>query len=224
MISLEYVLRDTLLAIPLFIYVLIIVSVVTKKLYNLMTSKGLPHNVAVYYNRKVIHISTGGLIALLVPILFKEPLVPFIFASILGFTTLYPHLKHRELDWFQTRNNMYEVNFCFAWGASILILWLVLGDPWKAVIPALLISFGDAVTGIVRNALFGRRTKHWVGNVAMATLCIPMCVALAGAGGGITAAVASFVERFEANPIDDNLLISATATVLLILFHLVGLV
>jgi len=34
------------------------------------------------------------------------------------------------------------------------------GTPWRAVVPALFISFGDAITGVVRNAVFGRRTKH----------------------------------------------------------------
>jgi hypothetical protein len=38
-----------------------------------MIGKGFPKNVAIYYNRKFIHITTGGLIALLLPFLFKEP-------------------------------------------------------------------------------------------------------------------------------------------------------
>ena len=218
--NLNAFLHDIIVALPLFVYVLIIVSVVSKHLYNVMIGKGFPKNVAIYYNRKFIHITTGGLVALLLPFLFKEPYIPFAFALILALVTLYPHISKKELEWFQTKDNAYEVNFCIAWGASILILWLALGDPWKAIVPALFISFGDAVTGVVRNAVFGKRTKHWLGNMAMACTVIPIGYMLTGIVGAIAGAIASAIERLEFGPIDDNILIALSSTTTLLLLHM----
>ncbi|MCC6057057.1 MAG: dolichol kinase, partial [Desulfurococcaceae archaeon] len=133
---------------------------------------------------------------------------------------LYPHISKKELEWFQTKDNAYEVNFCIAWGASILILWLALGDPWKAIVPALFISFGDAVTGVVRNAVFGKRTKHWLGNMAMACTVIPIGYMLTGIVGAIAGAIASAIERLEFGPIDDNILIALSSTTTLLLLHM----
>ena len=217
--NLDAALHDVLVAIPLFIYVLIIVSVAARRVYRAMIERGFPKNVAVYYNRKLIHITTGGFIALMLPILFREPFAPFAFALILAFITLYPHISKKEFEWFQTRDNAYEVNFCIAWGATILILWLALGDPWRAVVPALFISFGDAITGVVRNAVFGRRTKHWLGNVAMAFVVIPVGYLLAGVVGVAAGAIATAVERIEFGLIDDNVLIAFSATAVLLLFQ-----
>ena len=115
---------------------------------------------------------------------------------------------------------MYEVNFCIAWGTSLVILWLLTGDPWISIIPAIAISFGDAITGVVRNKVFGRRTKHWIGNVAMAILTIPIGYII-DKWAGVTAMIgASIIERMEYNPIDDNLLIAFTATAILLIWHL----
>ena len=101
--------KDLLMAFFLFIYILIIVMIVTKQLYKYMINKGLPKNVAVYYNRKIIHITSGGLIAFLTPVIFAEPFTPFIFSIILAFITLYPHLTGNLLEWFQTKDNLYEM-------------------------------------------------------------------------------------------------------------------
>ena len=221
-INLSDVLTDVAKALPLFIYVMAIVTIVTRKLYSYMLRRGFPKNVAVYYNRKVIHMSAGGLVALLVPIVFKEPLTPFIFSLVLAILTLYPHIKRREFEWFQTKDNVYEVNFCVAWGTSIIILWLLLNNPWVSIVPALMISFGDAVTGIVRNAVFGRRTKHWVGNIAMAFVSIPLGYAFAGVPGAVAGAVSSAVERFEFGLVDDNILIAFTSTATLLIFKYLG--
>lgn len=210
------VLLDLAIAIPLFIYVLLIVSIATKHLYNYMIGKGIKRNVAVYYNRKFIHISTGGVIAFLVPVIFREPFTPFTFALILAAITLYPHLKRKELEWFQTKDNAYEVNFCVAWGSSILVLWLLFNNPWKSIVPALFISIGDAVTGVVRNCIFGKRTKHWIGNIAMAIVTTPIGYILAGIPGIVAGVLATIAERFEFGYIDDNILITVVSTAALI--------
>ncbi|MCC6016259.1 MAG: dolichol kinase [Desulfurococcaceae archaeon] len=212
---------DIVKAIPLFIYILLLVYMLTKKLYFVMVSKGLRHNVAVYFNRKIIHILSGGVIALLVPYLFKEPFVPMVFAYILAIATYLPHKKRQILNWFQTEDNMYEVNFCIAWGTTIALLWILTNNPWISILPALAISFGDAVTGIVRNIVFGYRTKHWIGNIAMAILMIPIGYSIAGAAGALSMVVASAIERIEVNPVDDNLLISFSVAAILTIWYIV---
>lgn len=218
-VSFDMIAQDALIAIPLFIYIIILVFIATKRLYSLMVSRGIRHNVAVYFNRKVIHMLTGGLVAIFVPILFREPFIPMLFAYILAILTYLPHRSGKILTWFQTDDNMYEVNFCIAWGTSIAILWLLTDNPWISILPALAISIGDAVTGIVRNVVFGYRTKHWLGNIAMAVTMIPIGYIFSGLIGAVTMAVASAIERIERNPIDDNILIAFTATVIIAVMY-----
>lgn len=208
-------------AIALLAYVMAVV-VGTKALYDIMRRHGLPHNVAVYYNRKAIHVLAGGVVALLVPLLFSEPWIPFVLALVLALLTYIPHRVGRLMYWFQTEDNMYEVNFCIMWGFSLLILWLLTGDPRVAVFPALLISFGDAVTGIVRNMLFGRRTKHWAGNIAMALLVVPLGFLWLGVWGALAGLIASIVERYEFPPVDDNTLIPLASLAILLPAHFLG--
>jgi len=209
--------KDLLVAFFLFIYILIIVMIVTKQLYRYMINKGLPKNVAVYYNRKIIHITSGGLIGFLTPVIFAEPFTPFIFSIILAFITLYPHLTGNLLEWFQTKDNLYEVNFCIAWGSSVLILWIMLNNPWISILPALFVSLGDAATGIVRNTLFRKRTKHWIGNIAMTAVTAPIGYIFAGISGVIAGVAASIIERFEYKIIDDNILIVLISTLTLLI-------
>jgi len=38
-----------------------------------MRKRGLPENVIVYYNRKIIHILAGGLVAVIIPHTFTTP-------------------------------------------------------------------------------------------------------------------------------------------------------
>jgi dolichol kinase len=210
---------DIVKAIPLFVYIIMLVYILTRKLYSFMVSRGLRDNVAIYYNRKIIHILSGGVVALLVPSLFKEPFVPMVFAYVLAFATYLPHRKRQLLKWFQTEDNMYEVNFCIAWGTTIAFLWILIDNPWISILPALAISFGDAVTGIVRNIIFGYRTKHWIGNIAMMILMIPIGYKIAGHIGAISMAIASIIERIEVNPIDDNLLISFSVAIILAIWY-----
>lgn len=207
---------EVLRALLLSVYVLGVVGV-TRFTYKVFRGRGMPHNVAVYYNRKIIHIFAGGVVAFLVPFLFEAPLVPFFMSLALGLFLYYWHWRGRLLSWFQTEENMYEVNFTIAWGASLLVLWILTGDPRVSVVPAVFIAIGDGVTGIIRNALFGRRTKHWLGNIGMALVVVPLGYALAGALGAIAGLIASVVERYEFPPIDDNILIAVSSLAVLAL-------
>jgi phytol kinase len=209
------------------IYVVAIVSA-TKSTYKLMKKRGLDETVAVYYNRKIVHMATGGVIALLVPILFDSWIYPLATSSALTLITILIRIKGQSLNHMQTKENWNESTFTAMWGLSIAILWILFNDPVLAIIPALFIAFGDAVTGLVRNALYKKRTKKPIGNVFMLIVCVVIGYYFASIAvkpiplwGVLAAVAASIVERFEIGPIDDNILITITAMIILIVGTLI---
>ncbi|WP_434730976.1 dolichol kinase [Thermogladius sp. KZ2Tp1] len=192
----------------------------TKVLHRVLVLRGVKNNVAVYYNRKIIHMLAGGVTAALTPYLFTSPLIPFLFALALAALLLVPHRRGHLLNWFQTSENWYEVNFCLAWGASLLVVWVATSNPFYAVVPPLFISFGDAVTGLIRNMVYGRRTKSWLGNIGMLAVAAVIGYHYAGLLGVLAGVVASVVEHFEFPPyLDDNVLISLVSTLIIVSGH-----
>lgn len=178
----------------------------------------MEHNVAVYYNRKIIHILTGGFVALLVPCIFGTPIFPFAMAFVLAVFLYIPHKRGKLMYWFQTEENAYEVSFCFMWGVIIAFGWIFShGNFWFGVLPVIFMSVGDAVTGIVRNMLYKRRTKSWWGNLAMASFSIPVGAAVLGTAGAMAGIAASLIEHFESNPIDDNITVPLFSFLILVL-------
>jgi dolichol kinase len=209
--------EETAATVLLFGWVIFVAAVLTKGLYSFMRRRGVEHNVAVYYNRKTIHMLTGGLVAVLVPFIFKTPIFPLTMAMLLAVFLYLPHKLRKLMHWFQTEDNTYEVSFCIMWGITITLGWLVSGcNFWFGVLPVLFMSFGDAITGIVRNIIYKRRTKSWWGNLAMASFSIPTG-AMLGIAGIIAGAAASFIEHFESNPIDDNVTIPLVSFIILLL-------
>ena len=157
------------IAILLFGWVMIVATILTRKAYAWMRRRGLEHNIALYYNRKIVHILAGGVCAIAVPYVFSTYLYPFLVAMLLAIFTYVPHKIGKLMYWFQTDDNMYEVTFAIMWGMIITLGWFVSGGDFLiGVLPVLFMSVGDAVTGIVRNFLYGKRTKSWWGNLAMA--------------------------------------------------------
>jgi len=202
----------------LFVWVIFVSEVLTRKLYVWMAKRNVQSNVAVYYNRKVIHILTGGLVASVVPLVFKTPVFPFTMACLLAVFLYIPHRKGKLMYWFQVEENAYEVSFCVMWGIIIALGWFISGGNfWLGVLPVLFMSVGDAITGIIRNIIYKRRTKSWWGNLAMATFSIPLGASVLGLAGAVAGAAASFVEHFESNPIDDNITVPLSAFIILIL-------
>ena len=214
MISLEEVLITAIL----FIWVIFVVTILTRHLYNYMTKKkNYEHNVAVYYNRKIIHILVGGVIAALVPFLFMTPILPLIMSMFLGIFTYTPHRTGKLMYWFQVEDNAYEVTFCVMWGVIITLGWVVSGGNfWFGVLPVLFMAVGDAFTGLVRNALYKKRTKSWWGNLAMAAFSIPVGSVL-GIAGILAGAVVSIIEHYEFGPIDDNITVPSISFLILVL-------
>ena len=202
----------------------------TEKFYYWILKKVHKKEIAIYYNRKLIHIFAGGVILLVVPFVFPNPWYPLIFGILLASITYIAHKKGNVFFWFQTKDNLNDVTFCLMWGVAIFVLWQILGNPWIAIIPPAFMAFGDGITGIVRNLAFKERKKHPIGNLYMAGFCIIIGYYFGSLSqiegmvlwGVIAAIAASIFERFEFGPIDDNILITVISTVILYLGSQIG--
>jgi phytol kinase len=219
--------EQTLFSILAIVYTIIIVFL-TKATLTAMQKRGMEKTNAVFYNRKIVHAAAGGVGALIVPYLFDSWIYPLGISLVLTLFTALPHVKGKCMDFVQTKENWNDVKFTLMWGVSLTVLWILLKDPFIAVIPALFISFGDAITGFVRNALYEKRTKRPIGNIFMLIVCIPIGYWVTSIAahpiplwGVLAAIVASFVEHYEFSPIDDNILITVSAMLILIIGSLV---
>ncbi len=197
----------------------------TKYVYKIGRNKGLKSKDAVYYNRKFVHIFAGGVVALFVP-LYTSPYYPLIAGFLLASVTYFSHEKGDKLYWFQNKKDINDVTFCLMWGISIFVLWVLFDNPWLAILPALFMAFGDGITGIIRNAFLGERSKHYIGNVFMAITCIPLGYVIGSfaglaIGGMFSGAIASVIEHYEFGPIDDNILITLSSSIVLIVIFYV---
>ena len=214
----NYTLLDVVFAVLGFVWVMVVVQLISKKFYEWLVARGESHRVAVYYNRKLIHILAGGLVALLVPVLFSGPFVPLILALVLVVMTYLPHRTGRLMEWFQVEWNIYETHFCIMWGIILYAMWILFGNPWYGVVPIAFMAFGDAVTGITRNYMFRHRTKSWWGNFAMALFCVPFGYLIFGVAGAIAGLIASVVEHFEYGKLDDNITVPLSSALILLVF------
>lgn len=212
----EVSVEEIVLTILLLLYVMFIVFVLTRKLYQSYVDMIGDRRMR-YYNRKIIHILAGGVVALLVPYIYNSPLIPFALGILLAIAVLIPYLRGKLLEWFQVPDNMYDVNFCLVWGFMFLISHYIWGDMTYAVVLISFMAFGDAATGIVRNYLFKKRTKHWIGNLAMFIVSAPIAYYYIGWIGILAALVASIAEHFEYKWIDDNVLAPTSAFLVLYL-------
>lgn len=225
---------EVLYALALLIWVLIVILVISKKSYEIVRERAKlklgvgekAHYMGVYFARKIIHILAGGLVALLIPMynLFKTPIIPSILGVALALVCYIPHKTGKLMYWFQDPNNMYEVDFSLMWALTISIGWVLAGGNfWLPAIPLLFMSWGDGVTGIVRNFIFKKRTKHWSGNLAMFLICAPIGYILGSninspISGLLAASVASIVEHFEKigkYVIDDNVTVPLSSFIVL---------
>ena len=193
-----------------------------KPLYDYLRKQGSEHMVAVYYNRKVAHMLAGGVPIIASPMVFDNPIWVLI-GGVLGSIALAAtHILDRRLWWMQTEQNMNDATFALMLGLSVFVIWEYSDEPWLAILPSLFMAFGDGVTGIIRNKMFKKRTKSAWGNVGMAALCIPLGYIIGAMAepqiplwGLIAGIVASFVERYEFGPIDDNVLIVVFSSIVL---------
>ena len=173
---------------------------------------------AEYIGRKIVHILGGGITALLVPLFYEGYYwIVAIMAFLLAGYVLFRR-KWRRMYWFQIEENSYEVHFAIAYGLMIL-LGFYLGDIWIGLIPVLFMSFGDAVTGLVRAFTQKRHIKSWDGTLAMFIVCSTIALWKLGIYGIAVSALVSMIERMPR--IDDNVTIpfvTATCVYLYTLF------
>ena len=215
-------------AIGMGVYVMVVLFA-TKIPYNLMISRGMEDIRAVYYNRKIVHMLAGGVGAFCVPVLFNDYWYPLVCGVILTIFTFSAHQSGMRMFWFQTEQNQNDVKFALMCWVSITIIWAIFDDPWLAIIPSLFMAFGDGVTGIVRNMVIRKRSKSPIGNVFMFIVSAPLGWFVGGLGdpsipmwGLFAAAVATIVERYEFGPIDDNILITISASLVIMIGIEVG--
>ena len=71
------------------------VFLLTKYFYDWMIRKKIKKEVAMYYNRKIIHILAGGVIVIAVPFVFSDPLYPLLAGLIL---TIITYIKLRKVS------------------------------------------------------------------------------------------------------------------------------
>jgi len=165
-----------------------------------------------YLSRKIGHLG-GGVAYLLCGFLFDSWLWPLVLATV--FTLLLFSARFIKGNLFRGVGGagrpmaFAEVWFPAASIISIAIGWAWLGDRWLALLPALFLSFGDAVTGLTRSIVYHREFKGNMGSVAMVIICLLLAWILYEPFwiGAVGALVATAVERFTPMSkgwIDDN--------------------
>ena len=191
--------------------------------YQRMVEYGMEPIRAVYYNRKLVHMLAGGVGSVMVPLVFIDPWYPLVSGVLLTLLLNVAHVTGQRFYWFQIGENRNDVKFALMWTSSVSLLWWILDNPWLAILPSLYMAFGDGVTGIVRNAFIRKRSKSPIGNVFMLLVCAPMGWIIGGLAdpsipvwGLLSAIVATVIERYEFGPIDDNILITVSASAVLL--------
>ena len=215
--NIQNIFQDLTIIIPLSFWTLFVIKYLSRWTYKFALKKGYPQNSATYFGRKVIHILGAGVTTICVPFLIKEPLIPFLSGLLFALYTYYFRWKKDLQSWFQVKENNNEVNFSIMWSLSLMAGWLIDKSFWLGIIPCLFISFGDGITGIVRNFRYQRRSKAWEGSLAMLLVTVFIGAWKMGWAGVVAAIVATAFERFEG--IDDNISIVVSSFIVLTIFH-----
>ncbi len=215
--SLSLVIGDMVRALPLAAWVLFVVHYLSRWSYQWASSKW-GRGVGLYFARKVIHMAAGGLVALMIPLLFREPIVPFLLGMGFALYTYLPHRRGKLFNWFQDPDNISEVYYCITWGLATLIAWPF--NVWLAVYPLFLMSFGDGITGIIRGIRQRRRVKSWDGSLGFLAVSAPIGYLLFGPIGVAVAVIAMLFEK--AGIVDDNISVPLVSLALLLIGYQLG--
>jgi dolichol kinase len=213
-ISSEDIIADLPIVAVLIIWNLFVILVLSKEVYKFALRKGRSEHSSMYFSRKVIHFLAGGLTAALLPFIAKEPFLPALLAFGFALMTYVPHKINKLMYWFQDPENAYEVDFTIVWGIVILLTWYIDKTFWLGVIPVLFMSWGDGITGIIRNLMYNKRTKAWEGTMGMLILDT-IIGAKMGLAGIIAAVVSALVERIEF--LDDNVSVPLVSLIILLI-------
>ncbi len=196
---------DVILGIVLFFIIMATIAL-TEKLHK----KGKTNP---WVNRKLIHLSTVPAV-LAYMFWFNYPYVFWVFALFFTIMTAIPHVRAKEIESFQLKENVGEVYYCFSWLIISILFWetrIVAG------VLMLFMALGDAVTGLVRfyGTKIPRRHKHWYGTLAMFIVCSIIIYIFLQADiitTLIIALVVSIAERQDV--IDDNVSVPFLGAVL----------
>ncbi|MGC9105188.1 MAG: phosphatidate cytidylyltransferase [Thermoprotei archaeon] len=175
----------------------------------LKLSKWVARLTSIYVSRKVIHIVGGGLVAVLAPFVFSSPFVLIVVSYLLTAYLLVLRVKRKEMNWFMERDSLGEVYYTFSYGTVLLLMWLIEPDYWHthdiyiALVPIYFMSFGDGVTGIIRNYVYKRRVKGFWGSVGMLVVSAIIGYYYFGPVGLLAGVLATVLEVL--NLVDDNL-------------------
>jgi dolichol kinase len=188
-----------IITILLLLWNLIVIHYLAKWAYDFASKfRDIP---AAYIGRKIVHLSGGGITALLIPA-FYEGYYLLVTLSAYGLAIyLLLRRKYGLMYWFQIRENRYEVHFALAYG-TILLIGVFLGNLWIGLLPILFMSFGDSATGLVRAVTEKRHVKSVEGSLAMFLVCSITGFLSLGIYGVIVGAAATLVEKIPG--IDDN--------------------
>lgn len=173
---------------------------------NAMYDRGMSQ----YLTRKFGHVA-AGIVFLAAPLLFTTP---WLLVSLsISFTLLM--LAARRWDPASIRgvggsgriDAMAEVWYPFACAVAVTVGWGILHNPWLGVLPTLFLGFGDAITGAIRSAVYGKEVKGLAGSAAMFAVCAGLAMLVSpywiGLAGAATATV--FEQATTASPRwDDN--------------------
>jgi len=179
-----------------------------------------------YISRKIGHL--GGCVAfLLSPLLFSSFWWPLIVTT--GFTGLLLYARMSRPSLFRGVGGsgrvdaLAEIHFPATGVILIAVVWGILGYPWLAIIPLTFMGAGDAVTGLVRNAVYKREVKGNWGTVGMLVTCLTLAYFVqpyyVGVAGAVTATLA---ERFTKTTrfVDDNLTIPLVSGAVMLLLQI----
>ncbi len=181
---------------------------------TLYISKIFAKRFNIYVARKVIHMMGGGVVAILSPLLLSSPLIPILAAYLLTVYLLVHRKEGKMLSWFQDTQDMGEIYFTFSFATVLLITWILQPNFWSlnskflyvALLPLLYMSFGDGVTGIIRNYVYKKRVKGLWGSLGMLIVSCCLGFIFLSIPGLISGILATLLERIK--KIDDNLTIS----------------
>jgi len=191
---------------------LFVVHYLTKCVYKFVIKyNDIP---AAYVGRKIVHIFGGGITAILIPFFYEGyyELVTISAFSLAIYLLL--RRRYKLMYWFQIKENMYEVNFAFAYG-TILLVGILLQNLMIGLIPLFFMSFGDSATGLIRAVTQKRHVKSWEGSIAMFVICSAIGYGFLGFYGIIIGTAATLIEKIPG--IDDNITVPILSAILVYL-------
>ena len=116
-----------------------------------------------------------------------------------------------------------EIHFPATGIVLIGVLWGIFNQPWLAIIPLCFMGAGDAITGLIRNMVYGKEVKGNWGSLGMLLTCLVLAYFIhpywVGAIGAVTAVIA---ERFTKTTkyVDDNLTIPLASAFVMGVLHI----